>query len=509
MPMNKSKRIAKNTFVLYVQMIAAMLIGLYTSRVILNVLGVEDFGIYNAIGGVVAMFGMLNSAMSSSTSRFITYDLGSGDFNKLKSTFSTGLLIHLGLALLVCLVTLPVGLWFMDTYMKIPEIRFDAAVWVFYSVIAATFFSILAVPYNATIIAHEHMSVFAYFSILDLALKLGTVLALPHLPFDKLKSYAVLLVGCQVLMQFIYWLYCRRHFKEVRGGITWNKKQFREMTSFAGWSLFGDSAYLMYTQGLNVLLNVFFGAPVNAARGIAVQVQGVLMRFTSGFQTALNPQITKSYAGGDLKYMHRLIFSSSKFSFFIVLMLSIPVFLEAESLLTWWLRIVPDHTVSFVRILICISLIDCLANPLVFAAKATGKIKRYQTLVGLLLLSIVPFSYLALRAGYRPESVFIVHFIIALIAHAVRVGIVTPLIRMSLSGYVKEVIFRLLLVSILVPALPIFVYINLNEGLTRIMGIGMTSVAAVFTTGWLVGLNKSEKAFVLGSVVKRIGGRLK
>src|SRR5690606_1078987 len=504
MSSENSNRIAKNTFVLYVQMVAAMLIGLYTSRVILNVLGVEDFGIYNAIGGVVALFGILNSAMSSSTSRFITFELGSGKLDKLKSVFSTSLLIHIGLAILVCVVTLPVGLWFMRTHMQIPEPRMDAAVWVFFSVVAATFFSILSVPYNAAMIAHERMSNFAYFSILDLSLKLVIVLILPFVPFDKLKTYAVLLVLVRVIMQFIYWIYCYRSFPEVRVGLRWNQTLFKEMTSFAGWSLFGDSAFLMYTQGLNVLLNIFFGAPVNAARGIAVQVQGVLMRFTSGFQTALNPQITKSYAGGDLKYMHRLIFSSSKFSFFIVLMLSIPVFLEAESLLTWWLRIVPDHTVSFVRILICISLIDCLANPLVFAAKATGKIKRYQILLGSLLLLIVPVSYVFLQLGYPPEVVFKVHLGIAILGQYVRIHLLSSMIQFSMKDYLLKIVMNCLFVLALALVAPMIMHYVFNVPLIRLIMVSASSLISVTTLTYFLALDIQERSFINQLVRARV-----
>src|SRR5690606_21271353 len=401
-------------------------------------------------------------------------------------------------------VTLPVGLWFMKTYMQIPELRMDAAVWVFYSVVAATFFSILSVPYNAAIIAHERMSIFAYFSILDLGLKLAIVLILPFVPFDKLKTYAVLLVLIQVIMQFIYWLYCYRSFPEVRVGLKWNKSLFKEMTSFAGWSLFGDSAFLMFTQGLNVLLNIFFGAPINAARGIAVQVQGVLLRFTSGFQTALNPQITKSYATGDLKYMHRLIFSSSKFSFFLVLLLSIPIFLEAENLLLWWLKIVPEHTVNFIRILLVISLIDCLANPLVYAAKATGKIKRYQVIVGSFMLLILPMSYLALKQGHPPESVFVVHLVIAVLGHGLRIGIVSPLIHLNKGYYFNHVILRVMAVTIIVPLFPLFFYNTLAGGPERFLVVGFVSVISVVTLEWFVGIDRAEKVFLVETLKKGI-----
>jgi O-antigen/teichoic acid export membrane protein len=495
-----SKRIAKNTLVLYVQMFISMLLGLYISRVVLNVLGVVDFGIYNVVGGVVAMFGVLNSAMSSSTSRFITYELGRNNGSQLKLVFSISLLIHLIIAVLVCLVAESVGVWFLKNRLQIPPLRMDAAIWVFHFSIVSAFIYIINVPYSAVIIAHEKMSVFAYFSLFDMVLKLVVVFLLQAVEFDRLKSYAMMLVIAQLVLQLVYWIYCYRKFEEVRGGLKWDKPLFKEMTAFAGWSMFGDAAFLLFTQGLNILLNVFFGATVNAARGIAVQVQGVISRFIVGFQTALNPQITKSYAANDLNYMHQLIYASSKYSFFLLLLASLPVFFETENMLVWWLRIVPEHTVNFVRIMLLISLIDTLANPLIFAAKATGKIKVYQSVLGSLLLLVVPAGYLALKSGLPPESVFIVHLVIVIIGQFVRVWLIRTMIELPLKEYVIKVIVKCCIVAVLAPVIPYVIYSLLNESFYRFALLVLVSSCSILTLAYLLGLDKNEKLVVVKSI---------
>ena len=495
-----SKRIAKNALVLYGQMFVSMMIGLYISRVVLNVVGVEDFGIYNVVGGVVAMFGVLNSAMSSSTSRFLTFELGRGNRDQLKLVFSMSLLIHLLIAVLIGLVAESAGLWFLKNRLQIPQLRVDAAIWVFHLSIISAFISIINVPYSAVIIAHEKMSVFAYFSILDMILKLVVVFLLQTVEFDKLKSYALMLVAAQLMLQVVFMVYCFYKFEEARGGLKWNKPLFKEMTSFAGWSMFGDSAVLLFTQGLNILLNLFFGATVNAARGIAVQVQGVIARFIVGFQTALNPQITKSYAANDLNYMHQLIYASSKYSFFLLLLVSLPVFLETNSILLWWLKIVPGHTVNFVRVMLLISLLDTLANPLIFAAKATGKIKVYQSILGSLLLLVVPFGYLALRLGMPPESVFIVHLVIVISGQFVRVWLIRNMIGLPLKEYVVKVVYKCCLVAILSPIIPCMIYHLLNESFYRFAVLFVVSSISIIASSYCLGLEKSEKLVLVKSV---------
>ena len=347
-----NKRIAKNTLLLYVRTLFIMLVSLYTSRVVLNTLGVEDYGVYNVVGGVVAMFGFINSSMSSATQRYITFALGKGNMEQLQKVFSTALQIHVLIAVLIVILGETVGLWFMYTQMKIPADRIDAAFWVLQCSIAATVIMIISVPYNADIIAHERMSAFAYISILEAVLKLAVVYVLQISPYDKLVVYAFLILFVQMLARFCYSRYCNKHFVESKYRHVWAKSLFREMTGFAGWSLFGNLSGVLFGQGLNMLLNVFFGPVVNAARAVSVQVQGAIQQFVGNFQMALNPQITKTYAKGEMEEMHKLMFRSARFSFYLLFFLSLPVLFETDFVLTVWLKTVPDDAAVFLRIMI-------------------------------------------------------------------------------------------------------------------------------------------------------------
>lgn len=491
-----SHRVAKNTLILYVQVVVGLFVGLYTSRIVLQTLGVEDFGIYNVVGGVITFFGLLNSAMSSSTSRYLTFALGRQDIELSKTYFGVSLFVHFVIAVCICLVAGPIGTWFIEHRMVIPDDRLDAAFWVFYCSIATTFLAIVNVPLGATIIAHEKMGFLAYFSIADTLLKLGGVLVLQVVGADKLKAYALILLTVQVIGQVVYWTYCYRNFMEAKTGMVWNKRVVKEMTSFAGWSLIGDSAVVLFTEGVNLLLNIFFGAVVNAARGIAVQVQGLLMRFVAGFQTAINPQITKSYAGNDLAYMHKLIYTSSKYSFFLMLLLSLPIFLEAKVVLSIWLGTVPEYTVEFLRFMFVISLIDCLANPLVLSAKATGRIRQYQLILGTLLLTIVPISYLFLKSGYSPLIVFWVHLIIVLIGQVARVLLIRRLINLSVRQYMSNVVWPCLGGMIVSAIFPVVCYLSLTPSIVRLLSVGALTVFSTASYVYFVAMEHRERSWV-------------
>ncbi len=384
-----NKRIAKNTLLLYFRMLLTMTVSLYTSRVVLNTLGVEDFGVYNVVGGVVAMLGFLTGSLGAATSRFITYALGLGDFDRLKKTFANILAIHCLFALVIVVLAETIGLWFLSSYIQVPVGREDAAFWVYQLSVFTALLSVISVPYNASIIAHERMGAFAYISILDVTLKLLIVFLLQIVSFDKLIFYACLLASVQILDQIIYIGYCKRHFKETLSLPKIDSKQFKEVLTFAGWTMNGNLAVMGYTQGLNILLNMFFGPVVNAARGIAVQVQSVVQSFCVNFQMALNPQLTKSYAQADFAHMHQLLNVSSKFSFFLLLFISFPACLEAQQVLQWWLGIVPDHTVAFLRLILFCGLLGALSNPIIVSVHATGKLKKFQLIEGTMLLLIV------------------------------------------------------------------------------------------------------------------------
>ncbi len=447
---SNNKRIAKNTFVLYLRMILILVVGIYTCRVVLNTLGVEDYGLYNVVGGFVTIFTFLNGAMSTATQRFITFELAKGDLLRQRITFSTAINIHLALAIVITLLAETIGLWFVYNKLVIPAERFTAALWVYQLSIAALFIQIVSIPYNAAIIAHEKMSAFAFISIMDVGLKLAIVYVLTLVSWDKLIFYAVLLFLVGVLDRIIYGAYCGKNFPEAKYSFVIDKSLLRKMTNIAGWSMFGNLAGVGYTQGLNILLNMFFGPAVNAARGVAVTVQGVVSGFVANFQMALNPQITKSYAVNDLKRMHTLIYASSKFSFYLLFLVVWPIMIEAQEILTVWLKLVPDHTVWFMRLILSIMLIEALANPMMISSQAVGKVKVYQSVVGGLLLLILPFSYIVLKLGANPESVFIVHLLLAIVAQFFRVFIVGRMIFMPFFEYTRVVLMRIAMVFILV-----------------------------------------------------------
>lgn len=493
---SNNARIAKNTIFLYFRMILIMVVTLFTSRVILNTLGVEDYGIYNVVGGVVSMFGFLNASMSATTQRYLSYALGKQDYSNLKKIFSTCVLTHAAIALIVFILIESVGLWFLYNKLVIPETRLTAAFWVFQCSTFSMLVSIMSVPFNADIIAHEKMSAFAYISIIEVFLKLLIVYVLYVGNFDKLIFYGILLMLVQSTIIIIYQSYCIRNFEESRFKIIFEKHLFKEMFAFAGWNIWGNLAVILFNQGLNILLNIYFGPVVNAAKGVANQVDGAVKQFATSFQMALNPQITKTYAAGELEAMHTLIFRSSKFTFFLMLALSLPVMMEAPFILEIWLKIVPEWTVSFVRILLGVILLDAVANPLMTAAAATGKVKKYQTVVGGILLAIVPIAYIVLELGGTPASVFVVHLSVCLIAFIARLLIIRPMINLSLAAYVKQVILPCLIVSVCACATPIFIHVLSEQSIiTSLFTIGV-SVVSVCIFSYVIGLTHNERTFI-------------
>lgn len=497
-----NKRIAKNTLLLYVRMLFMMLVSLYTSRVVLNTLGVVDFGIYNVVGGVIAMLEFLTGSLGAASSRYITYDLGKGDVVIMKRTFGNIKSIHYILAGVILLIGETVGLWFVVTKLQIPAERATAAFWVYQFSILSSMMAVISVPYNATIIAHEKMSAFAYISIVDAVLKLLIVYLLVVVPYDKLIIYAVLLFVIQLFDQIVYIIYCSKHFDETHSRCCYDKKLFKEIFAFAGWTMNGNLAVMGYTQGLNILLNMFFGPVVNAARGIAVQVQGVCQQFCVNFQMALNPQLTKSYAKGDIISMHSLLIKSSKFSFYILYIIAVPLMFEANMVLKLWLGIVPEHTVSFLRLILVVGLLYTLSNPIIVSVHATGKLKKFQIIEGTMLLMIVPIAYLLLKVfGIAPEIVFVVHIIVEICTQYARVRIVLPMIQMKLRIYLREVILPIIMVVIISPIFPYLLYKNIDQSIASFFAICSLCVVCISTTVFYVGCKKSEQDFLTSKVL--------
>lgn len=506
---DNNKRIAKNTLLLYVRMMFMMAVALYTSRVVLNTLGVEDYGIYNVVGGVVAMFGFINGSMSSATQRYITFALGKGDMDRLKTVFSTTLQIHMLIAALIVILGETVGLWFLYNKMQIPPDRMDAAFWVLQCSIVASVVMIVSVPYNADIIAHEKMSAFAYISILEAVLKLAIVYMLLFFSLDKLVLYAILILAVQLLIQFCYMYYCSRHFPETIYRRVWDKSLFKEMTSFAAWSIFGNLSGVLYTQGLNMMLNVFFGPVVNAARGIAVQVQNAIQQFVGNFQMALNPQITKTYARGEHEQMHTLMFRSARFSYYLLFFLSLPVLFETELILRVWLKTVPENTVIFLRLMICTSLIYTLSNPLIIANQATGKVKKYQAVCGTTLIMILPISYVCLRLGMPAYSVFIVHFVMESLCHIARMTMLRPLIGVRIRDYVRHIHVYVVSVTVLAVIIPLVAYLLMDNTILRFFVICTLCVLSVSVVTFYIGLTKHERIVVTEKVSAKFHNAIK
>lgn len=504
-----NKRVAKNMIILYARMILLLGVSLYTSRVVLASLGVEDFGIYNAVGGIVAMFGFINMALANSTSRFITYSLGKGDLEDSKLIFSSVFVAHLIIAIIILLLSETIGLWFLYNKMVIPDSRMEAAVWVYQFSIISCIASILYTPYNATIIAHEKMSAFAYISIIDAVLKLLIAYVITVTSCDRLVLYAFFFLCISILNIIIYKSYCSRHFKEVKIIKVKNFSKLIEVLNFAGWSMVGNLAFVGYTQGLNILLNLFFGPVVNAARAIATQLQSAVVGFVTNFQMAVNPQITKAYAIQDYSRMHQLIYTSSKFSFFLLLIIVLPISIESKAILNLWLVEVPDYTVQFTIITLITKLIDTLSNPIGIANNATGNIKKYQIYEGGILMLIVPVSYFFLKSNYSPVSVFWVQLIIMYLVQIVRVRLVCQKIKMQIADYCKNVIYRIFPVALLSPIIPILLHFYLVPSFLSSLIVILISVLSVLILVYLLGLSLTEKklvkdkvSFVMSKLVK-------
>lgn len=491
-----NRRIAKNAVALYLRMFVTMGVALYASRVVLQTLGETDYGIYSVVGGVVAMFGFLNGAMTSATQRYLNVGIAQGDAARLKDTFRTAAQVHIIIALLVLVFSETVGLWFVTSKLVLPAERMGATMWVFQFAVASAMMGIASLPFSAAIIAHERMSVFAYISMGDAALKLGIVYLLAMAPMDKLVFYSAALCLVSVFNFAVNIGYCRRCFPEVGFSFRADGPLLREMSAFAGWSLWGNVAGVMFTQGVNILLNLFFGPGVNAARGIAVQVQGAISGFAGNVQTALNPQITKSYAVGDLRRMHALMFASSKFCFSLLLLLLLPLALEADYVLGLWLGAVPAHTSAFVRLLAFVMLVETLANPYMIANQATGRVRLYQSVCGGMLLCIVPLSWLALKLGGSPESVYVVHCSIAVVTQLLRVTLMRRLIDLPLSQYLRRValpVCSTLAASAVAPAL---VWVSMGEGAARFLAVCAVGAVSVAISSYALGANSFERAMM-------------
>lgn len=501
---NNNKQIAKNTIFMYLRMGVTMLVGLYVSRIVLQQLGVEDYGLYNVIGGIIAMFSFINGSMVNVSTRFITVYLAKNDIKMLNNIFSMSFLIHFSIGVVILLLGETIGLWYLNNKLVIPEGREFAAHWLYQLSIISCIISILYVPYNGLIVAHERMKAFAYISVMDSMLKLLIAIMIAYSPFDKLIFYGTLLAGVSFLDIIIYFVYCRKNFKESILVFYWNKAIFKRMLEFAGWALLGNFSYLFYSQGINLMLNAFCGPAVNAARGVAVQVEGVIRQFAGNVQVAINPQIIKSYTSNELERMYALIFTSSRLCFYLLYIISLPIMIEADFILNLWLGTVPNHTVNFVRLILCISILDALINPMFTANLACGKLKIYHMSLSILMYAFMFVTYFSIRQTLLPESVFVTLLIATILGVVLRIFILEKQIGLSKLTYIHKVLLPIISVAVISCVLPITSHLIIDNNIARFFISSLLSIISVLVTTYYIGMDKTEKQLVISFVKNKI-----
>lgn len=499
-----NKRIAKNTLLLYFRLLITMCVGLYTSRVVLNVLGVNDYGVYNVVGGAVSMLSLFTGSLSAAISRFFAFALGKQDETKLSSVFSTSVTIQLTMAIVIIIIAEVLGFFFLDR-LNIPIERFEAAQWVFHFAVLSFAINLISVPYNAAIIAHEKMSVFAYISILEAILKLAIAFSLSISPYDKLVAYAVLFALVAVIIRTIYGIYCRINFNECCYNFSFDKKLLKEMSGFAGWNFFGTGAYLFNTQGVNIVTNIFFGVAINAARGITNQVEGTVKQFVISFTTAINPQIIKSYAAGNLDYMHSLVCRGAKFSYLLLLLFVVPLMFEAETVLSLWLKNYPPKAPLFLKLSLVGTMLDMLGNSTANAAWATGDIKRYYIIVSSVGCLVFPISWICFAFGCEAYFSYIIFAVVYAVVMFVKVYIIKDLVKFPAKKFFTDVLFRIIPVTFFSFIFPsVFFFVLHQYCVSRFIVVTIISVISVAVFSFVIGLTKGERNTIIKTFKEKL-----
>lgn len=484
-------------------MLLMMLVNLYTSRVVLHALGVENFGIYNVVGGIVVMFTFLQGAITTTTQRFLNYELGSGNKSNLSHVFSSSIEVHILIGIICVLLAETFGLWIVSEKLSMPLDTKGMAIWAYHFSVFTFFINIVNAPYNAAIIAHEKMGVYAYIAIAEVCLKLFVACSLAYFAFNKLLLYAVLLFIVAVVIHVIYLIYCRVTFVECRFKFYWNIAFIRRFFAFSSWLLMGSLSSLLSTQGVNVLLNIFFGPLVNAARGIACQVQAAVNSFALNFMVAVNPQIVKSYSQQNYNYMYHLVFTSSKLSFFLLLIISVPILMNTDLVLTLWLKTVPEYTVLFTRLALIDVLFQTLNFPIGIVSQASGKVRNYQIVMALFFLLIFGGSYVAFKLGAPAYSTFLIAIVCSILGNLGRLVVLKCIVDFPVLSYCKKVLSPVLIVFLLF--LPIlFLYDSVdrqvNMDLSAIVVCSLFTVVLLMILVWFVGLSVIEKEFIFKKV---------
>lgn len=504
-----NKRIAKNTLLLYFRTLLIMAITLYTSRVVLNILGVENYGIYTVVGGVVVMFSVISGGLSSSISRFLAFELGKKNEEKLKRVFSTSVNLQIGMSFLILLIAEPIGVWFLNTHLNIPPERVEAANWVLQCSLITFCINLISIPYISCIVVHEKMSAFAYISILEVVLKLLIVYLLALSTADKLVAYAVLLIFATVVVRIAYSLYCSRHFIESHYHFIYDKSILKEMAGFAGWNFFTNSTYIFNTQGVNILINLFFGVTLNAARGIAVQVDTAIMQLVNNLSTALTPQIIKNYAIENKNEMFKLVCRGAKFSYYLLLLFSLPVLFETKYILMLWLKIVPDHTVVFLRLTIVGSMINVLGNTGYTACMATGTIRRYVLWITPISCLVLPFTWIAFNLGFPAESSYIIFIVVYALVEGIRLVLMKEMLNFPPLMFMKDVIMKVAIVTCIAILCPFVVIFLMDSSFVRLVISVLVGLLSVVVSVYFCGLTKNEQLMISQKIRNKLASNFK
>lgn len=502
--LQNSKRIAKNTFALYIRTILTLAVGLVTSRVVLNVLGIDNFGIYNVVGGIVSMFSIVTASLSQSISRYFTFELGQGNTKNLRVIFCTSINLLIFMSVIIILLGEIIGTWFLNNRMNIPVDRMYAANWVFQFSILAFVINLVNVPYNAAIIAHEQMKAFAYVSVFEAVLKLLMVYVLYVSFVDKLITYSVMMLAVSLIIRITYLRYCKRNFIECNYSFIFDWNLFKSMSKFAGWNFLASTIYIFNTQGVNIMSNMFFGVAINAARGIASQTDGIIRNFVMNFTTAIRPQIIKSYSSGDIQYMHKLVCYGAKYSYYMMLLFALPIMFETKTILFYWLKIVPNHCVSFIRLTIIVSLIWLIGDTMYTSIMAIGKLKKYMTYETAITCMVFPATYLLFIIYTSPESAYIIQAVSYSILILIRLWYLKRIEGFQIIVFFKQVLWRVLCTTI-VACLPPVAYkmFFYDESALDVICIIILCICSTVISVIFLGLNKDEQKFLLRKYLKK------
>lgn len=501
---SNNKRIARNTIMLYIRMILLMVVSILTAGVALRVLGEVDYGINNVVGGIIVAFGWISNMVSSAMGRYFAVEMGRGDDKKLNQYFCLSILCYALIVIIVLVLAETVGLWFLNNKMTIPAERMYAAHWVYQMSIVAFVFKLMSAPYTAIIVNREHMGVYAWISILEVVFRLLYLYLLIVVSMDKLVFCAICSGVTSFLIAAIYVVYARVKFEECKYRYFWNGGMFKEMVAYSGWALFGAFSGVARNQGINILLNMFFNPVVNAARGIAYNINSALDQFVTNFSMAARPQIIKQYGASEKARMMNLVFRTSLLCYYLMWFLSLPVLIETPFILKVWLKIVPENTVLFTRLVLITSLIETISFPIMAAVSATGKIKWFQLITGGLLIMNLPIAYVFLKMGFPPESTMYIAIIIAIMSQISRIVFMRNLHQMSIVQYLRNVMLRIVLVSVISFAFPYIIWRLMPVGWSRLFILTGTSTIAIALTSFFIGIEVRDRKIIVETIKERL-----